>query len=74
MEHDLKHALRSKDTAERACGKSKQAYKAMRQLNRDLERRLDLGAEPDVHVEGESAKENDDVTMTSTSQEDVTGN
>ena len=79
-EDDLKCALRTRDAAERACGKANKACKAMKQDHRDLQRQLrqlrqqGRGADPDdVHVEGESAEENDDVTMTSTSQEDVTG-
>ena len=73
MERSLKNAQRSKDTAERAVTRSKQAYKAMKQSKYDLQIRLDKVAGPDVHVEEDASDGADDVTMTSASQEDVTG-
>ena len=73
--------------ANKAYKAMKQEHKALRQDHRVLQRQLrgrSTGAADiplrqqgrsadatDVHVEGESADENDDVTMTSTSQDDI---
>ena len=73
MGRSLTKAQRSKETAERAVTKSKLALKAMKQSKCDLQDQLDNLEGPDVHVEEDASDGADDVTMTSASQEDVTG-